>query len=561
MEALAVLRDGVDVLMRARDWAHASEDVLGVISRGIGCDLGVLWEVEIPSSSLQAASVWSSPGLDESSQNTFRAARFKRGQGLPGRTWETGAPMWLADIEAVPFVQDQVLARDLRSAWLVPLRRSDTIEGVAEFRSFAPRPSDPELLATLTALGQLLALYIAHDRVTAARQSLDPVSSEQAESARRVERALRQLYCAPFLGLFVGDTRGGIREANDKLLTMTGYSQQDLSDGSLHWDSFTTPPWHRPDQRFAGQLRERGVTEVCEKDLMRKDGTTTPILFACALLEGSQTDLVGVALDDTSHRHQERELAGLNTRLEQQITERTRSLRRSEARLAESESQLRALASRIETIQEQERGELAREIHDVLGQELTGLKMDVAWVERRLHSQEADTRETYERLHALLAQIDSLIVTVRRIATSLRPGVLDDLGLGAALEWYAKEFETRSGIRVELEMPGEELTLDGARSIALFRCFQELLTNVGRHAHATVIHARLAQERNRVLLEVRDNGRGIARQEITRANSLGLLGIRERVRAFDGELAISGAPQQGTRARVWIGLEGKPEGA
>jgi len=238
-----------------------------------------------------------------------------------------------------------------------------------------------------------------------------------------------------------------------------------------------------------------------------------------------------------------------NRELEQRVAERTASLLHSESSLATSERLLRALTSRILTIQEQERTQLSREIHDVLGQELTGLKMDVAWVLRR----EAD-EAVRTRLKAMLGQLDEVTATVRRIATSLHPTVLDDIGLAAAMEWQAKEFEARSGIAVELELPTDQLTIDIARATAAFRIFQELLTNVARHSGASTVRARLAAEEERLVMEVNDNGRGIADEHVS-GTSLGLLGIRERAKAFDGTFEICGSPGLGTSARISLNLD------
>jgi signal transduction histidine kinase len=223
--------------------------------------------------------------------------------------------------------------------------------------------------------------------------------------------------------------------------------------------------------------------------------------------------------------------------------------------LARSQQLLKALAAHLHTIREEERAVLARQIHDVLGQELTGIKMDAAWVLRRIEkpSQPA-IKAAAERLERMLREIDATIDTVRRIATELRPGILDDLGLVAALEWQAREFEGRSGVRVEFTSPPEERAPDKDRATALFRIFQELLTNVARHARARAVAASLTFAEQAMVLSVRDDGRGISDQEIGGSTSLGLAGINERALAFGGEFVISGAPGKGTEARVLIPL-------
>lgn len=233
----------------------------------------------------------------------------------------------------------------------------------------------------------------------------------------------------------------------------------------------------------------------------------------------------------------------------------THGPRSTDPQRSKAERVLRALARRIERVREKERSELAREVHDVLGQDLTGLELDVAWMLRRVAQIETEqTAPLAERLQRMSKQLDEMVVTVRRIATKLRPGVLDDLGLCAALEWQAREFEERSGIRVDLAVPARDVTVDGERATAMFRIFQELLTNVARHAQARHVRAALTGDGDRLVLEFSDDGRGIDSRQVEHASSLGLIGIRERARAFGGDLSISGLPEQGTRASVHIRL-------
>jgi signal transduction histidine kinase len=282
------------------------------------------------------------------------------------------------------------------------------------------------------------------------------------------------------------------------------------------------------------------------------------------LFDESATDHDACVRDLSQCKRATAELGRVNEALERQLAERTASLRTSEdsatsaARaLGKSERELRALVAGIESLRERERGDLAREIHDVLGQGLTGLKMDAAWILRRMAAanEPGDVNGLAEsRLQTMLGQIDLLVDTVHRIATDLRPGVLDDLGLVDALEWQAREFRARSGLAVVLKLPGGELAIDKGRATAIFRIFQELLTNVARHTGARSIDAALLQEPGALVLQVRDDGRGITEREIASASSLGLIGIRERACAFGGELSMVPAEGGGTRACVRIPL-------
>jgi PAS domain S-box-containing protein len=197
--------------------------------------------------------------------------------------------------------------------------------------------------------------------------------------------------------------------------------------------------------------------------------------------------------------------------------------------------QLRALTAHVEAIREDERTSVAREIHDVLGQALTALKMDIAWLGRNLDG-EGSWRP---KLGEMSTITDELIDCVRRISADLRPGVLDDLGLGAAIEWQAQEFQRRTGTTCVVHSNLGEVRFDRDLGTAVFRIFQEALTNVARHANASHVDVRLEQDEGRIRLSVRDDGKGISADALASSGSLGLLGMRERARRLAGTLVIS----------------------
>jgi GAF domain-containing protein/CheY-like chemotaxis protein/two-component sensor histidine kinase len=233
------------------------------------------------------------------------------------------------------------------------------------------------------------------------------------------------------------------------------------------------------------------------------------------------------------------ELQAANAALQREIGER----QLKEAELKFSYEQLRDLAGRLQSAREEERRRVARELHDELGGLLTGLKMDVAQIRRGGRELQPATRE---RLEALSSAIDSLIGLVRRIATDLRPGILDDLGLLAAIEWQVEDFSKRSGVACSLSLPPEDPMLEPECATAVFRVLQESLTNVARHAQASRVEIALEQVDGHLTLRVRDDGRGFSLGEASRHGSLGLAGMRERVYAYSGQLTISSQPGQGT---------------
>lgn len=251
----------------------------------------------------------------------------------------------------------------------------------------------------------------------------------------------------------------------------------------------------------------------------------------------------------------------LKTRLSRLVPAVTRALReatqrmehrRAAEQLRESHAQLRALSTHLQSVLEEERTRISREVHDELGQALTSCKLDLSWIANRLPK---DQRALLDKARALITHIDSTIQTVRRISTELRPAVLDHLGLGAALEWQANDFQNRTGIRCDLHSRISERPLDQQVSTTLFRIFRETLTNIIRHAGATQVTVRVKEKQGHVTLEVRDNGRGISTAEAKNPKSMGLLGMRERAALLGGTFKIGGIPgQNGTRIIVSVPL-------
>jgi signal transduction histidine kinase len=207
----------------------------------------------------------------------------------------------------------------------------------------------------------------------------------------------------------------------------------------------------------------------------------------------------------------------------------------------------------MEQIKENERRRIAREIHDELGQRLTALRLDLGLLRSDLRQRKRNAVEA--RIQTMLNLIDETIATVRRVATELRPAVLDDFGLRAAIEQELATFSERTGITFALAVLPEDLAIGGEIAGALYRIAKESLTNAARHSGATRIDVRLELIGQRIELELRDNGRGISKDEAKSVSTLGLLGLRERAFAFGGEVEIEGIPGQGTRVFVSIPYE------
>ena len=230
--------------------------------------------------------------------------------------------------------------------------------------------------------------------------------------------------------------------------------------------------------------------------------------------------------------------------------------KRFELELKKSQDELRQLAGHLEAAREAERTRIAREIHDEFGQMLTGLKIDLSWLEKRLSgSTPAQPDLLLGKLRSMGELLRDMVKSVRRIAAELRPGVLDDLGLAAAVEWQTREFQQRTGIKTEVRTLLGERELPRVVSTALFRVLQESLTNVARHAEATSVRVHLAERDQWVTLEIADDGRGITNAELNKAGAFGLMGMRERVLPLRGRCEIRGEAGQGTTVRVSVPLD------
>lgn len=229
------------------------------------------------------------------------------------------------------------------------------------------------------------------------------------------------------------------------------------------------------------------------------------------------------------------------------ITER----KQAERKLNKTSSRLRNLASHLQSVREEERTTIAREIHDELGQVLTVLKIQITLLSKKLRD---DQEELKRKLDYASGIIDSTVEKVQRITAKLRPNILDELGLIPAIEWQAQEFQTLTGIQCSLSLPDDEIKPDEEKSTAIFRIFQEALTNVLRHSSAGKVAVTLLQKNGGMFLKIKDNGLGINAEQINDSKSLGIIGMKERALILGGEVMIEGIPGKGTEVTVEMPL-------
>lgn len=229
---------------------------------------------------------------------------------------------------------------------------------------------------------------------------------------------------------------------------------------------------------------------------------------------------------------------------------------RTELELLKSNRQLQELTASLESVREQERLRISRELHDELGQALTGLRMEISWLGGRLLTTQPELEQKVVSIKKL---IDGTIKSVRRISSELRPLVLDDLGFAAAANWYVDQFATRTNLKVALELPNDDPENGGTVATTLFRVLQESLTNVARHAGARNVDIRLLQANDQWRLEIRDDGQGFD-QSSAKMGGIGLIGMRERVQALGGSFELTAAPGQGTLIEICIPVESARKG-
>ncbi|MGH7784610.1 MAG: DUF4118 domain-containing protein, partial [Candidatus Binatia bacterium] len=222
--------------------------------------------------------------------------------------------------------------------------------------------------------------------------------------------------------------------------------------------------------------------------------------------------------------------------------------------ISHSREQLQALSNHLQNVRESEQKRIALEIHDELGQALTGVKMGVHWLNRQIEEKNGDlkTVDISGKLNELLKTIDTTVSSIRRIATELRPSVLDDFGLIAAIEWQIQEFERMSGIPCDLRTDVGDGEIDPEISTAVFRIFQEALTNITRHAKASTVEIGLRIKNGDLLLTVVDDGVGLKSEELRNKRSLGILGMMERAKLVGGVVTLDPASDGGTKVELTV---------
>ena len=385
---------------------------------------------------------------------------------------------------------------------------------------------------------------------------------------RRSQKLFHTIARVSPVGLFRTDSEGQYIYVNEYWSDITGLSPSETYGEG--WAKALCPAdkervlseWHHAvqgDLPFESEFRFMGQSGTIKWVIGRA--------IAERGVHGERLGYVGIVTDITDRKKMEEELQKAYDGLEKRVVERTAQLVKSNKALEqqiakritigedlkESQKRLRNLTKHLQKIREQERAYLSRELHDELGQALTGMKMDIRWIERRLPE---DSTFILERLHSTVMLIESAILSVQRISMDLRPPALDDFGLSEAIRSVLTDFEKKTNITYKFISTPQRIVLNGELSTEIFRIFQEAFTNSTRHADAKNIIILLRNTGDKLTMEISDDGRGITKKEILDHKSIGLMGMRERVYALEGTLEINGVKGKGTTITVSIPLHG-----
>jgi len=378
--------------------------------------------------------------------------------------------------------------------------------------------------------------YILKDRLARLPASINAaLQKKRSEVAVKHSEDVRRLIMNAALDAIVCiDTAGIITVWNPQAENMFGWSEKEIIGRQL---TETIIPGHYREAHNKGlnHYQQTGegpvLNKVIEITALHHSGKEFPIELAIVPIKKSGDDFFCAFIRDITLR------------------------KIAEEKLQNSYEEIRRLASHLQDVREEERLIISREIHDQLGQQLTVMKMDISWLKKKLVL--TNNQLAQEKLDELNTMMDETMKTVRKIAADLRPSLLDDLGLGAALEWHLTEFEKRSGVAVHNIGLSEEISLPIATETGLFRIIQESLTNAARYAKAKNIIVKLEKKDKQLLLTIQDDGIGFDQEKIAAKKTFGIVGMRERTAMMGGSYNMSSMPGKGTTIIVHVPLTAK----
>jgi PAS domain S-box-containing protein len=465
------------------------------------------------------------------SKNQERLERFKMtvptgtlisSESLPGQVFSTKHAIWLNDFSSEPDVIRAQAASEagFQSVIAVPVLKRSEVVAVLKFFSDSAEAEDPQMMAGLELVGAQLG------RVFEREEALKKVTEAEAR--------FRQLVESVHAIVWRRDAKtmnfSFVSHQAEKIL---GYPTKEWIENPKFWEEHIHPEDRKVSIAYGNEQVEKQLNHEFDYRMIAADGRTVWMrnLVRVMIENNEPKELIGVMID---------------------LTER----KKAEIELKQSRERLRALSAHLQFVREQERIKIAREVHDDLGQVLSALRMELSLLNQNLleSSDTAPRQKILQELSTMSHLVDDTIRSVRRIITELRPEVLDHLDLSSALEWQIQEFRARTGIKTSFQSNLVESPLNQEGVTAIFRILQETLTNVYRHAQSTNVQVKLIEDQDFIILEVRDNGKGITEEETRKSGSFGILGMKERVLLLGGTLSMEGELGKGTAVRVAIPL-------
>jgi two-component system sensor histidine kinase UhpB len=380
--------------------------------------------------------------------------------------------------------------------------------------------ADDYILKTnLTRLPSALNKAIEKKKIQKAREIAEATIEKEKELSDSIINSLPAIF-------YLCDKNGKLLRYNSSFRILSGYTREEIINltPSDLFKSKTTSV-----DEWIKNVFEKGFAEL-EVELASKDKHRTPYFFTgSAVSFEDQICLIGIGLDISGRKAFEKELTEIN-------------------------EELRSLTAHLQNVREVEQKRIAREIHDELGQQITGLKMDVSWLKKKISSN-SDPLAIQQKLNSINDLLDETVQTIRKIASELRPSILDDIGLSAALEWQSREFEKRFHIKVKYNSTLSDIEIPNQVATVLFRIYQESLTNIARHAEAREVTTYFKQEGDALVLTTIDDGKGFTTNAARERKTLGMLGMHERALMINGELSINSEPGKGTTVSIKVPLQ------
>lgn len=443
-------------------------------------------------------------------------------ESLPGLVIRDKKSIWIKDIAAHNNFSrvDAVVECGLKTAFAMPVLKGTEIAAVLEFFSDASEETDEEMIQGMEVVGTQLGRVFERD--------------DALKKLRQAEARFRQLVESVNAIVWRRDAKthqfSFVSHQAEKIL---GYRTQQWIENPNFWEEHIHPEDRERVLAYVQEEVENKRNHEFDYRIVSSNGNALWVRnIVRVMLENDEPkELIGVMID---------------------LTER----KKAEDEIRQSRERLRALSAHLQFVREQERIKIAREVHDDLGQVLSALRMELSLLNQNLleSSVTAPRQQILQELGTMSHLVDDTIRSVRRIITELRPEVLDHLDLSSALEWQIQEFRARTGIKTNFYSTLQNSPLNQEGVTALFRILQETLTNVSRHAQATALQVKLIDNEDSIILEVKDNGRGITEEETRKTGSFGILGMRERVLLLGGTLSMNGTPGKGTTVKVEIPL-------